>query len=49
MGVKMDGMVLIADGVATNRILLKALFSDAGYVPLVVSLLDDCFQMALAK
>ena len=45
----MDGMVLIADGVATNRILLKALFSDAGYVPLVVSLLDDCFQMALGK
>lgn len=49
MGLVMDGMVLIADDVATNRILLKATFGDAGYTPILTSAKGDCLQRAAAE
>ena len=49
MGLVMDGMVLIADDVATNRILLKATFGDAGYTPILTSAKGDCLQRAAGE
>lgn len=42
----MDGMVLIFDEVATNRIMLKARFAEAGYIPVVATSHDDCLRLA---
>lgn len=49
MGLVMDGKVLIADDVATNRILLKATFDDAGYTPILTSAKGDCLQRAAGE
>lgn len=45
----MDGMVLIFDEVATNRIMLKARFAEAGYVPMVATSIADCLRLAVLE
>lgn len=45
----MAGKVLIAEGVATNRILLKARLADACYRPLMAGNGDSCLDMALRE